>query len=148
MRTQLRANEELILEVRKHWLSLNPALNLLSLWMVGGAVVCIIVHQAVWYVGLSFVLPLLYLGYAVLNRRVDIWAVTNQRVLDEWGVFSHGLKESPLTRIHNITCWQSLLGRMLGYGTVEIQTAAEQGATRYHYVSDPQQLTRIISDRL
>ncbi len=36
-----------------------------------------------------------------------------------------------------MTYSQSLLGRILGYGEVEIQTAAEDGATIYRMVKNP-----------
>ena len=72
--------------------------------------------------------------------RCDLWAVTSSRVIDEWGVLSHHAKESPLDKVNNISYEQTLTGRMLGYGSVQIQTAAEMGATTYDLVTNPKGL--------
>ena len=82
----------------------------------------------------------LYLWYAIAERRVDIWVVTNLRVIDESGIITHQIKESPLDKINNVQYRQTFAGRMLDFGDVEIQTAAEQGATINQFVSHPKLL--------
>jgi membrane protein YdbS with pleckstrin-like domain len=89
-----------------------------------------------WIVAALGVFPLAYLFWRVLARRCDLWAVTSQRVVDEWGVLSHHAKESPLDKVNNISYEQTLVGRMMGYGSVQIQTAAEMGATTYDLVNN------------
>jgi hypothetical protein len=66
------------------------------------------------------------------------------RVIDEWGVFSHNVKESPLDKINNVSHRQSIIGQILNFGNVEIQTAAEQGATVLEFVSSPKKLHEAI----
>ncbi len=70
----------------------------------------------------------------------NIWVVTNLRVVDEWGVFTRNSKESVLEKVNNVSYEQSIVGRMLNYGDVQIQTAAEKGDTINKYVTDPRML--------
>jgi uncharacterized membrane protein YdbT with pleckstrin-like domain len=72
--------------------------------------------------------------------------VTNLRVIDERGIFTLYSKESPLEKINNLSYRQSLLGRALNYGEVEIQTAAEDGATIYRMVTGPKRLKEAVAE--
>lgn len=75
----------------------------------------------------------------------NIWAVTNVRVIDEGGFFTRHAKESPLDKINNIEYSQSFWGRILGYGNVDIQTAAEMGDTSYIMIHHPKLLKDTIT---
>ena len=77
--------------------------------------------------------------------KVNIWVVTNYRVVDEAGLLSHYAKESPLDKINNVSYDQSIAGRLFNYGHVEIQTAAEVGATDYYNVNHPKRLKDTIT---
>ena len=57
----------------------------------------------------------------------------------------HFAKESPLEKINNISYDQTLWGRVLNFGDVEIQTAAEAGATTYYKVNHPKRLKDTIT---
>ena len=80
-----------------------------------------------------------------MERKYDIWVVTNLRIIDEFGVLSHNAKESPLDKVNNISFTQTFWGRLFGYGNVQIQTAAESGITTYYYVSNPRLLTDTVT---
>ena len=71
--------------------------------------------------------------------------MTNLRVIDEFGFFSHNSKESPLDKINNVTYKQTVWGRIFGYGNVQIQTAAEIGSTTYYMVERPKALKDMIT---
>jgi len=75
----------------------------------------------------------------------NIWVVTNLRVIDEAGFFTRHAKESPLEKINNIEYAQSFWGRILGYGNVDIQTAAEMGNTSYVMIAQPKLLKDTIT---
>ena len=63
----------------------------------------------------------------------------------ENGIFSFGSVECPLDKINNVACSQSILGRIIGFGNVEIQTAAGHGATVYINAKHPQLLKERIT---
>jgi uncharacterized membrane protein YdbT with pleckstrin-like domain len=77
--------------------------------------------------------------------KVNIWVVTNFRVIDEAGLLSHFAKESPLDKINNVSYDQTIGGRLFNYGHVKIQTAAQIGATDYYNVNHPKRLKDTIT---
>jgi uncharacterized membrane protein YdbT with pleckstrin-like domain len=152
MRTKLRDGERKILETRTHWITnLTPFLYLL---LTGSLLVSSFFELPVsvslkpvlrWGCAGLFSLAVVYVLFREWYRRRDIWAVTNFRVVDEKGLLRLFSKESPLEKINNLSYSQSILGRVLNYGDVEIQTAAEDGATIYHKVKGPKTLKDTIA---
>jgi uncharacterized membrane protein YdbT with pleckstrin-like domain len=148
MRTELRPKERLEFQCRRHWIILvKPVLIFVLCVIITGGSFLVFARQQdpeirkVWlWAQLVNLIPLAHLIWKVLERRYDIWAVTSQRVVDEWGVLSHNAKESPLDKINNISYEQPLMGRIWNYGDVQIQTAAEMGATTYQLVANPRGL--------
>jgi membrane protein YdbS with pleckstrin-like domain len=147
MRTKLRPGEKKVLETRAHWLTvLIPFLVLILALAATIAVYAWIEKETDFVKGLRIVclvflaVVFLWFLYREIYRRRDIWAVTNLRVIDERGVFNLYTMESPLEKINNLSYYQNIPGRVLNYGRVEIQTAAEDGATIYNMVTGPKKL--------
>jgi uncharacterized membrane protein YdbT with pleckstrin-like domain len=140
MRTPLQKGEKVLLITRTSWITLIvPALVALA-----GLVAAYFIDFFGW--GLAVSIPLLlYFLYKYFAWSVNTWAVTNYRVIDETGLFSHYAKESPLEKINNVSYDQTLLGRVFNYGHVEIQTAAEIGSTDYDDVHAPKMLKDTIT---
>lgn len=67
----------------------------------------------------------------------DSLTITDQRVLLEEGVLVRNSRVIPLDRVQDVSTSQTLLGRILGYGTVEIDAAGTGGGQRFAYVSRP-----------
>ena len=127
-----------MLVIRPHWFILAWPV----FFAVAGIIAAILTGSYGYLIPL---IPLGYLGYKIIESNNNLWAVTNLRVIDEFGVFSHNSKESPLDKINNVTYHQSVWGRMFGYGNVQIQTAAETGATTYYRVERPDELKDMIT---
>ncbi|MFQ6087907.1 MAG: PH domain-containing protein [Candidatus Methanofastidiosia archaeon] len=148
MRTKLREDEKKIYIARKHWFIFVIPTLLLLLFIngtIGGYIQYLRTGDK--YSLIPFFLSIymvfviiIYLIYKMFDRRVNIWFVTNMRVIDEWGVLNRHAKESPLDKIHNISYEQPLFGRIFGYGNIQIQTAAEMGATTHKCISKPKLL--------
>ena len=138
MKTQLKKDEKIILTTKQHWfvLVIPILINLLGL--------IFLFDQGLSAIPLWSIL-ICYLIYKVIKRKNNIWIVTTLRVIDEFGVFSNNSKESPLEKINNVSYHQSFSGNILGYGDVQIQTAAEIGSTTYKVVNDPQKLKDTIT---
>ena len=139
MRTELKQDEKKLLIIRQHWLKL--VLPIL-LWLVAAVLLILFAGNT----GLIITLvTALYPMYEYLNWKNNLWCITNLRVVDESGFFGRYSKESPLDKINNVEYDQTLWGRILGYGNVDIQTAAELGETRYHLIHHPKLLKDTIT---
>lgn len=133
MKTKLKTNEKVVTMTHPHWFCLVFPVFIFLLGIIIGVLIGT-------YGYIIPIILLVYLIYKIYQRKNNLWAVTNLRVIDEYGVFSHNSKESPLDKINNVSYQQSLLGRIFGFGNVQIQTAAEMGATTYSYVQSPKKL--------
>lgn len=128
---QLLPGEELVILARQHPLVLfRPAvLSVLVLTLS-------LVFQKLWI--LAFLVPVLvYFGCRLLAWRRREYVLTDRRVVRQEGVFSISSIDSPLDKINNVFHNQSLLGRLLRYGDVGLETASEQGTTVFTFLSDP-----------
>jgi len=128
MRTELVGNELLVRVSRKHWLYVGIPLLFFVVFLVFYIYACS-VSQLKQLAGVLWVFPvgaLLLFVYRYFDRKYNIWVVT--------------AKETPIDRIQNITYMQSVLGRILGFGDVRIQTAATSGAVVYSFVEKPKLL--------
>ena len=140
MRTELKKDEKILIIIRQHWLRLVLPffawllLTIVLIWWLQNGIALAIILAAAFY-------PLI----EYINWKNNIWCVTNLRVVDESGFFGRYSKESPLDKINNVEYDQSLWGRMMGYGSVDIQTAAELGETKYEFIHNPKLLKDTIT---
>lgn len=144
MRTELKQNEEVILETKTHWISMVlPFIFCLILFLI--SIILIGVNSKVGY--LIFVFSVGYFVYKIYYRKFNIWIVTNNRVLDEKGVFKLQMRESPLEKLNNIDYEQGLIGRMLNFGDVSIHTAAFEGKDeKFKQINNPKKFKDTISN--
>ncbi|MHA4811229.1 SHOCT domain-containing protein [Flavitalea flava] len=140
MRTPLQKGETILLTTYSSWTSLIIPV-FIALAAVAGSYFIGFLPWG-WTLALAGVLYFLIRYY---SWKVNIWVVTNFRVIDETGLLSHYAKESPLDKINNVSYDQTLIGRLFNYGHVEIQTAAEVGATDYFNVNHPKRLKDTIT---
>lgn len=139
MRTELKKGEKILVIVRQHWLKLVLPF---TAWLL----ICVLLTWQFDFTGFGIsLLAALYPSYAYFNWKSNLWCVTNLRVVDESGFFSRFAKESPIDKINNVQFDQSFIGRILGFGDVEIQTAAEMGDTTYQMIQNPRLLKDTIT---
>jgi len=141
MRTALKKDEKILLIIRQHWIKL--VLPFLA-WLMFVVLLFIIMssHATAFLIAL---ISALYPAYEYLNWKYNLWCVTNLRVVDESGFLSRYSKESPLDKINNVEYDQTVFGRLLGFGDVDIQTAAELGETTYKLIHHPKLLKDTIT---
>jgi membrane protein YdbS with pleckstrin-like domain len=151
MRTKLREHETILFSTRTHWLTVWKAFVVLLAALAFVYVAFFVAepgsaNKALRLASLILLAAaLLFFGYREWYRRRDIWVVTNLRVIDEAGIFTLSSKESPMEKINNISYRQTIIGRILNYGEVEIQTAAMDGATLYTMITNPKKLEDTIA---
>jgi hypothetical protein len=144
----LTEGEVIVLRTRQHWLALVArARAAFALWLVGLLLLGLIIYfnvapGVVRDVTSGLALILLALGLVVFLYRFWVWwaqdyVVTNRRLLKVTGILSKRSADSSLEKINDAILSQSILGRMLNYGELEILTAAEQAVDRYHMLRDP-----------
>src|SRR6266581_1138799 len=82
-------------------------------------------------------LVLLWLIAVWIRWRSISYTLTDQRIKIESGVFGRQEKIIPIDRVQDCATNQSLVGRVLGYGRVEVDAAGAQGAEVLDHLPKP-----------
>jgi uncharacterized membrane protein YdbT with pleckstrin-like domain len=141
----LSEDEELIYDLRPHWLTLVvPVLITLVVMVVVGAAWVVMpagdlqqpARMAVGVLGLVVLL-------AAVVGRVLRWATTHfvlttERLIFRSGVVAKFGREIPLERINDVTFSQSLFERLIGAGDLLLESAGEHGQSRFANIRDPE----------
>ena len=141
MRTELKKDEKLLIIIRQHWIRL--ILPFFAWLLLATLLLFFVTNHKVDLI--IILLTAIYPIIEYINWKYNLWAVTNMRVVDESGFFTRYSKESPLDKINNVEYDQPIMGRILGYGNVDIQTAAEMGETKYQLIHHPKLLKDTIT---
>jgi uncharacterized membrane protein YdbT with pleckstrin-like domain len=99
-----------------------------------------------WLALALLVIGLGWLGQIYLNWYMQDYLVTNRRVLKVEGVLKKRSADSSLEKINDAVLEQSVFGRMLGYGDLDILTANEQSVDRYRMLAEAQTFKRTMLD--
>lgn len=140
----LAQNEKILYITRRHWLVLMAEIlteSVLTIALIVLVTVILVMFPAVGlFVALGYLLLLLPL--ASLTRDTLDWynrkyVVTTRRIIHLEGLFNKDVTDSSLEKVNDVKLEQSLWGRMLNYGTVEILTASELGVNKFKIIADP-----------
>ncbi|HEV2825108.1 MAG TPA: PH domain-containing protein [Actinomycetota bacterium] len=141
----LSEDEELIYDLRPHWLILVVPARLTIAVVVGVGALWVVMpagdlqqpgRLAVGVLGLVVLL-------ATVVGRVLRWATTHfvlttERLIFRSGVVAKFGREIPLERINDVTFSQSLFERMIGAGDLLLESAGEHGQSRFANIRDPE----------
>ena len=92
-------------------------------------------------VGLMLLAALLALP-AYLRWSTEVYLVTDRRVIRVEGVLRKQALDSGLAKVNDVRLTQTVAGRLLGYGTLEIITASESGINRLDYLPRPMEFKK------
>ena len=103
-----------------------------SQWVYLGHYVLIGIPLLVGCYILSDILPPVLIGmplliWAILDRKYTVYTVTDRRVIQKRGIIGRHLSEVDLVDIRNVVVKYGVLGRILGFGSVLLGTAAHAG---------------------
>jgi uncharacterized membrane protein YdbT with pleckstrin-like domain len=90
-----------------------------------------------YWILLFYLVPLASLLWEMLVRQKKEYIITDHRVVKQEGVISISSFDAPLDKINNVFYEQTVLGRILNYGKVGLETASEQGTTIFEYIPHP-----------
>jgi uncharacterized membrane protein YdbT with pleckstrin-like domain len=136
----LGENEQIIFETHQHWFVLfgKIFLEILLIILIIAASFALTPFYPFAIYGLILVLvPLIGMLSDILVWRNKAYVVTNRRVIQIAGVLDKDVVDSSLEKVNDVKMSQSFLGRMFGYGDIEILTASELGVNLFHEIANP-----------
>jgi len=141
----LSEDEELIYDLRPHWLTLvvPVLLTVVVVVAVGAAWVVMpggdLQQPARMAVGvLGLVVLLTTVAGRVLRWTTTHLVLTTERLIFRSGVVAKFGREIPLERINDVTFSQSLFERLIGAGDLLLESAGEHGQSRFANIRDPE----------
>src|SRR5260370_12613083 len=147
MWSDLLPGENLILKDHQHWIVLVKALLIPVVLLVIGAIVDFTVksgtgipHFRTIVTLAAVAIALLWLIVVWIRWQSTSYTLTDQRIIIESGVFVPSSKIIPIDRVQDCTTKQTLIGRILGYGRVEVIPTPPQAAQAPHPLPSPSTL--------
>ena len=98
--------------------------------------------------GLGLVLAIWWCLLPFLRWRTTTFTLTNRRLITRSGILSKTGKDLPLIRVNDVSYQRSLSDRIFGCGTLNIQTASEDGVIVLPDIPDVEQVHQIMSELL
>jgi uncharacterized membrane protein YdbT with pleckstrin-like domain len=163
-RNLLSRNEEVVYESRQHWFAIVArtwvwilvAIVALALVLWIGTNDAVLdnptVDGVLTVVAVAGLLGALgYIGFVLWDWRNQEWLITTRRVIRAEGVLNKSVSDSSLEKINDARLDQSFIGRIFGYGTLDILTASEEAAAEnladFPMISNPVEFKKTMFDQ-
>jgi uncharacterized membrane protein YdbT with pleckstrin-like domain len=138
--------EEVVLELRPHWVALFlPVLVALASVILGGWLIA----KADGAMQSVVVLAIVVVLIAYPLRKLLWWVtsefvVTTSRVIHREGFIAKRSMEIPLDKINDVRFEQRIFERVMGAGTLIIQSASETGRNEFTFIRHPEDVQKTI----
>jgi membrane protein YdbS with pleckstrin-like domain len=146
----LSEGEVVILHTRTHWKALVwPTIILLLAAAAAGYVMSV---GSMWFTWPTVIVAAIVLGLFVLRPFLR-WlsstdTLTNRRLITRSGIINRTGRDIPLRKINDVTINRGLLDRMLGCGTITVESAGERGQIVLHDVPEAEVLHLKLQEQL
>ena len=141
-------NEKIVLTTHQHWITIVGALLvngffvllLLGIGVISSMLLTFLGPLAwitIAVTGIIALVPLWRLVSDWLHWSNDLYVVTNRRIIQAQGIINKHVIDSSLEKINDVVLTQSALGRMLGYGDLQILTGSEIGVNLLRRIAEP-----------
>jgi len=143
---ELLSGETVCETIRPSWTLWKRYILLAWSLLIGGGVAGIVFDR--WRILVGGVgLSLLVLLVVYLARRQNRYVVTDQRIIERRGLIRFSTREIPLDQIRNIRTRTHLVGRLFGYGRIEIESSPTAGRVTLPAVSSHRSVVTTIREQ-
>ena len=135
----LQPGERIVLMGRLHWITYWPAMLIV---LLGVALLVLLLHfgahatTVAWAMFALAVLFVVLFAYAWFTRWITEFAITDRRVISKRGFIMRNTAEMNMDKVESVKVDQSVLGRVLDYGTVTV-VGTGQGLEPIRNVASP-----------
>jgi uncharacterized membrane protein YdbT with pleckstrin-like domain len=148
-RKLLGEGEEVVLDLHPHWkVMFLPFLELLALLALVGFLLAQDFGSTANYVivGIGVLLLVLLFVVPLLKWRTTHFVVTSERVVMRSGVLGRQGRDIPLVRINDVSFHHTFFERMLGCGTLVVESAGERGQVTLTDIPRVERVQRTVYD--
>lgn len=143
-------SEKIILKARPH--AIIPVLQILLLLMSLLFINLIINNSAAISPLFSLICAIIFISTSIaiiLDWSSNVFYLTNKRIIHRQGFLWKTFKAVPLNRIQNISYQIGIIGRIIGFGDLIIESAGRTvGIIRLRAIPDPEQIADKIQETI
>jgi Bacterial PH domain/Short C-terminal domain len=161
----LSRGEEVVYETRQHWFAVVAKVGIWFLVLIVALAIIIWVASSPAQVldnetvdGIVTVIAVVgllggfaYIGWVLWDWRNQEWLITTRRVMRAEGILNKSVSDTSLEKINDARLDQSLFGRIFGFGTLDILTAAEEvggnSVADFPMIADPVDFKKAMFDQ-
>jgi uncharacterized membrane protein YdbT with pleckstrin-like domain len=146
----LLPTERRVIRVRMHWAVMAKDLIQTGLFLLLMVVIQSYLPPSVLIDNLTF-----YLALAAVLRftvKTILWwieriVITDKRVMLAEGIITHNVGMMPLSKVTDLTFRRTFGGRLLGYGTLIVESAGQiQALNKIRYMPRPEEIYEALSE--
>jgi uncharacterized membrane protein YdbT with pleckstrin-like domain len=146
----LLPTERRVIRVRQHWAAVWKELTLTALFVLAMVVLerylpdGVLVDNVTFYLALVAVVRFTVLALLWWSARI---VITDKRLMWDRGIITQNLGMMPLSKVTDLTFQRTLGGRILGYGTLIVESAGQhQAFERIKYIPRPEEVYEALSE--
>lgn len=149
----LGSGESLLLHTRTHWKAVVGAL----VWAVLGVVGLVLVFTLIpadgatgvvrWVAVAAIVVALLVFSvWPFVTWLSGSYTITNQRIMERRGLLRQTGRNIPLQRVSGVSFEKDVLDRVVGCGTLKIESSADLASVVFRDVPNVEQVQRLLTE--
>ena len=149
----LGSGEAVLIHMRTHWKALLGAIVWLVLGVVGFVLLLTLLpdggfEDVVRWVGVAvIVVALLWFTLWPLIRWLSSsYTITDQRIMERSGIIRQTGRNIPLSRVSGVSFEKDLVDRMVGCGTLRIESSAQTTDVVFRDVPNVENVQRVLTD--
>jgi hypothetical protein len=155
----LATGERVLVVRRRHWATFIQAARWFLLILLGGLLLGygdskvgnggaegVLSTGLGWGFSILGLVGVVGLGWYFLAWRRERYLVTTRRVIEMGGVINKHQRDTSLSMITDMLVGHPWLGRILGYGEIDLLTASEKGTNRIKFLPDADGFKKILLD--
>jgi uncharacterized membrane protein YdbT with pleckstrin-like domain len=133
---KLETKEKIIFKVHPHWLYVAiPEFTLAILGMFFFLFAYALLPKWILILfafAILFAMLIIFLDWICIN-----YYLTNLRLIEERGIIGKRIIMAPLNKVQDITCKFGIIGRIFGFGDLEIESAGTYGKILFDFIANP-----------
>jgi uncharacterized membrane protein YdbT with pleckstrin-like domain len=144
----LSDGETIVHEMRPHWRSLVfPAFWLIVIAAAGSYLAAMTDNSGLRWIVLGLALALLVWLTVIpfLTWISSQYVITNRRIITRSGILARRGRDMPLSKVNDVSFSYGVIDRMLGCGTIDVQSAGENQGIIIANVPHVEEIQREIS---
>lgn len=149
----LGSGEAVLIHMRTHWKALLGAVVWLVLGVVGFVLLLTLLPDGGfedvirWVGGVVILIALLWFVLWPLIRWLSSsYTITDQRIMERSGIIRQTGRNIPLSRVSGVSFQKDLVDRMVGCGTLRIESSAQTTDVVFRDVPNVENVQRVLTD--